>query len=191
MRKNALQSCALLKPFVLKTIVIVCCTVMWATCFAYVGFIQGMHTAYAAIEKPTKTLLVNPSAVPVKEKDDTFVVGVLYWSMNIPGQVAMREGLEATVARINAVASETDQPGVSLVPFVAGDGELGMDRQITQMRDLITQNLSMCFEMCGKASLHHSPDSPYRANLRCDASNFCFLTLLRRNSTSISCPSLF
>jgi ribose transport system substrate-binding protein len=64
-------------------------------------------------------------------------VGVLYWSMTIPGQVAMRRGLEEEAARINAAATSTHQRGVVLLPYVAGDGQEGIERQISQMHELI------------------------------------------------------
>jgi len=60
-------------------------------------------------------------------------VEVLYWSMNIPGQVAMRHGVEAEAERINRAARETGTRGVELVPRVAGDGPAGVERQIAQM----------------------------------------------------------
>ena len=66
-----------------------------------------------------------------------YKVGVLYWSMNVPGQVAMREGLEAEAARINASATEERGRPVELLPRVAGDDEAGIERQITQMNELI------------------------------------------------------
>ncbi len=64
-------------------------------------------------------------------------VGVLYWSMNIPGQVAMRQGLEAEAGRINAEAGRGEGPGVELIARVAGDGPQGVERQIAQMQELI------------------------------------------------------
>jgi ribose transport system substrate-binding protein len=66
-----------------------------------------------------------------------FRVGVLYWSMNIPGQVAMRKGLEAEAERINALAARRNQRGVELQPEVAGDGVAGIERQIVQMRAMV------------------------------------------------------
>jgi ribose transport system substrate-binding protein len=59
-------------------------------------------------------------------------VGVLYWSDNIPGQVAMRQGLEAEAERLNAA-----QTTLTLVPRVAGDGEQGSARQVAQMQALL------------------------------------------------------
>ena len=52
-------------------------------------------------------------------------IGVLYWSMNIPGQVAMRQGLEAEAERLNARAKAAGLPMLELVPQVAGDGPGG------------------------------------------------------------------
>ena len=66
----------------------------------------------------------------------SFRVGVLYWSMNIPGQVAMRRGLEAEAARINAAAGASG-PRLALEPRVAGDGDAGIENQIRQMRELV------------------------------------------------------
>jgi len=83
-----------------------------------------------------------PQAVSVSETSPaldanarpTFRIGVLYWSGNIPGQVAMRRGLEAEAEAINALESG---PRVTLLPAVAGDGEAGRRRQIEQMKELL------------------------------------------------------
>lgn len=72
-----------------------------------------------------------------------FVVGVLYWSMNIPGQVAMRQGLEKEVGYINHKAKTNKQPFIKLVPMVAGDGEKGIENQISQMNQLIASKVDM------------------------------------------------
>lgn len=64
-------------------------------------------------------------------------VGVLYWSMTIPGQVAMRNGLEAEAERINQEAADKGLPAVELLVRVAGDGHEGIERQIAQMYELI------------------------------------------------------
>ena len=64
-------------------------------------------------------------------------VGVLYWSMAIPGQVAMRKGLEAEVKRINAELATNGLPAIELLIRVAGDGDEGIERQIRQMHELI------------------------------------------------------
>lgn len=60
-------------------------------------------------------------------------VAVLYWSMNIPGQVAMRAGIEAEAALINQVAQKNGGRGIVLEAQVAGDGAEGVERQIAQM----------------------------------------------------------
>lgn len=72
-----------------------------------------------------------------------FRVGVLYWSMNIPGQVAMRIGLEDECARINASAQKKDDPTIHLEARVAGDGEAGIENQIRQMKELIEAGVDL------------------------------------------------
>lgn len=74
---------------------------------------------------------------------EPFQVGVLYWSMNIAGQVAMREGVEAQAARINAAAKVNGERGVELIPQVAGDGEAGIERQIRQMEALVARGVDL------------------------------------------------
>jgi ribose transport system substrate-binding protein len=66
-------------------------------------------------------------------------IGVLYWSMGIPGQVAMRQGVEAEVERINRKVAGGAGSRVALIPFVAGDGQAGIERQIEQFFQLIEQ----------------------------------------------------
>jgi ribose transport system substrate-binding protein len=68
---------------------------------------------------------------------EPYQVGVLYWSMNIQGQVAMRKGLEMAAERINVSAQQQGLRGVELTTKVAGDGEDGVERQIRQMRAVI------------------------------------------------------
>lgn len=72
-----------------------------------------------------------------------FHVGVLYWSMNIAGQVAMRKGLEDQLVLINAVAERNGNPTVVLTSRVAGDGVEGIENQIKQMRDFITVGIDL------------------------------------------------
>lgn len=74
--------------------------------------------------------------------DAPFVIGVLYWSMNIPGQVAMRKGLEAEAERINADSNGT-KPRIILEARVAGDGTAGIERQIAQMNELINSKVDL------------------------------------------------
>ena len=73
----------------------------------------------------------------------SYTVGVLYWSMSIPGQVAMRKGLEAEAQRLNDEASGLERPSLTVVPHVAGDGRGGIDRQIQQMGELIRQRVDL------------------------------------------------
>lgn len=68
-----------------------------------------------------------------------FRVGVLYWSMNIEGQVAMRKGLEEVAAKINQ-SSKKSQDQVKLIPYVAGDGAAGVANQIKQMDQMIEKD---------------------------------------------------
>ncbi|MFP5504508.1 MAG: sugar ABC transporter substrate-binding protein [Candidatus Sericytochromatia bacterium] len=65
-----------------------------------------------------------------------FEVGVVYWSMNIPGQVAMRRGLEAEAKQINR---ENPTRPVRLLPHVGGEGDAGVARQRAAMRELIAR----------------------------------------------------
>ncbi|RDH83096.1 MAG: sugar ABC transporter substrate-binding protein [endosymbiont of Galathealinum brachiosum] len=64
-------------------------------------------------------------------------IGVLYWSMNIPGQVAMRDGLELEADMINDRSLSNGLPRVELLKRVAGDGQKGIEKQISQMYELI------------------------------------------------------
>lgn len=61
-------------------------------------------------------------------------IGVVYWSMNIAGQVAMRRGLEQEAAAINRAGR---LPAVRLKPYVGGEGEGGVERQLAAMRNLL------------------------------------------------------
>lgn len=80
-------------------------------------------------------------AVPGWAKE--YRVGVLYWSMNIPGQVAMRKGLESEAKRINSAAPKHGKPSVKLDARVAGDGEPGIKNQIKQMYELIAGKVDL------------------------------------------------
>ncbi len=69
-------------------------------------------------------------------------VGVLVWSPNIPGQVAMRQGLEQEAARINQEAGE-DGDSLRLQIAVAGDGTDGIERQIRQMQQMVDASVDL------------------------------------------------
>lgn len=73
----------------------------------------------------------------------TFRIGVLYWSSNIPGQVAMRKGLEKEAAAINSRAAYSGKPSVKLVTKVAGDGSAGIENQIKQMNEIIKSGVDI------------------------------------------------
>lgn len=64
-------------------------------------------------------------------------IGVLYWSMNIEGQVAMRKGLEEAANDINRGLKITGDR-LTLIPYVAGDGVSGIVNQINQMNEVIS-----------------------------------------------------
>ncbi|WP_409480154.1 sugar ABC transporter substrate-binding protein [Pseudobdellovibrio sp. HCB154] len=68
-----------------------------------------------------------------------FRVGVLYWSMNIEGQVAMRKGLEEVAAQINQDLKKS-KDHLKLIPYVAGDGAEGVANQIKQMDQMIDKD---------------------------------------------------
>ncbi len=96
------------------------------------GFCLGQQTV-------ALLLLWALSAGGVRAETTPKRIGVLYWSMTIPGQVAMRQGLEAEAERINSQAGTEGTAGVELIAAVAGDGQAGMHRQIGQFYRLIEQ----------------------------------------------------
>lgn len=77
-----------------------------------------------------------PEATPHDQRK-ALRVGVLYWSMNIPGQVAMREGLESSLSSINAKRRTESLGEIELVARVAGDGVEGIEKQVEQMKELL------------------------------------------------------
>lgn len=77
------------------------------------------------------------AAEPAIAGDAPWRVAVLYWSDTIPGQVAMRAGLERAAAAINGSGS----PRIDLLASVAGDGEAGIERQIGQMYEAVAQGV--------------------------------------------------
>ncbi|MEZ7893524.1 MAG: sugar ABC transporter substrate-binding protein [Candidatus Wallbacteria bacterium] len=72
-----------------------------------------------------------------------FRAGVLYWSQNIEGQVAMSKGLEDEAAKINKEAALRGKPAVKLEIKVAGDGQRGIENQVKQMYDLISSGVDI------------------------------------------------
>lgn len=82
----------------------------------------------------TFLVLLPLTTIPAFGKE--YRVGVLYWSMNIEGQVAMRKGLEEEAANINRdLKAKGDR--LTLIPYVAGDGSAGIVNQIKQMDEMI------------------------------------------------------
>ena len=87
--------------------------------------------------------LAGASTVGANTQDSPYKIGVLYWSMNIPGQVAMREGLEAEAEAINLRAKASGTRGVELLARVAGEGNEGIERQIAQMSALVEDGVDL------------------------------------------------
>lgn len=94
-----------------------------------------MRQIYIAVLAAVLLFIFSP--LSATETPGIFKIGVLYWSMNIPGQVAMRTGLEARAQKINEEATVTGKKKIELIPRVAGDGEDGINNQIRQMNELI------------------------------------------------------
>lgn len=88
-------------------------------------------------------LLAFSPASGAPETPPDWRVGVLYWSMQIPGQVAMRQGLEAELKSLSDAARAGGQRGVELLPRVAGDGPEGIERQIAQMNALVDLGIDL------------------------------------------------
>ena len=88
---------------------------------------------------PLVAVLLLLANIPADARE--FQVGVLYWSMNIPGQVAMRKGLEAEAAEINKAAQANSKPAIRLEVREAGDGEAGIENQIRQMQEMVTKGV--------------------------------------------------
>ncbi len=82
-------------------------------------------------------------SVPLSPASKDYRVGVLYWSSTIPGQIAMRKGLEKEAAAINRMAAASGKPGIKLIPYVAGDGNAGIENQIRQMADVIASGVDI------------------------------------------------
>lgn len=78
------------------------------------------------------SVFVSTSYVYAKE----YRVGVLYWSMNIEGQVAMRKGVEEIATQVKQELKKSNDH-LKLIPYVAGDGETGIVKQISQMNQMI------------------------------------------------------
>ncbi|WP_413581487.1 substrate-binding domain-containing protein [Bdellovibrio sp. HCB288] len=62
-------------------------------------------------------------------------VAVLYWSMKIEGQVAMRKGLEEQIQKYNS--ENKGKNSITLTPYVAGEGRAGIENQVNQLQQAI------------------------------------------------------
>jgi ribose transport system substrate-binding protein len=70
--------------------------------------------------------LTAAAARPSAATPPPYDVGIVYWSMRIPGQVAMRQGLEREAMRINH--ANPKRP-IRMHAVVGGEGEAGIRRQ--------------------------------------------------------------
>ncbi len=83
--------------------------------------------------------LLCPLLCQAAAEKKTYRVAALYWSMNIEGQVAMRKGLEEQVSAINKAGAIE----IKLSPFIAGDGDEGIKKQIDQMNKAVAQKFDL------------------------------------------------
>ncbi len=87
-------------------------------------------------------------SVKVMAVPPAYQVGVLYWSMDIPCQLVMRQGVEDTAELLNKGSGHTGikrftDRKIELLPYVAGNGESGIERQIVQMENLVEQGVDL------------------------------------------------
>lgn len=104
--------------------------------------IQPSKQASSATETNENKSPDNKPSHHALPQNTTFTVGVLYWSMNIPGQVAMRKGLEQQAELINN-NRKPEKPAIKLLQFIAGDGIEGIERQIKQMHELVKKKVDI------------------------------------------------
>lgn len=72
---------------------------------------------------------------------EAFKIGVLFWSETIEGQVAMKQGLENEAKILNTQALEKNGKTIQLIKHIAGDGEAGMEKQLEQFYELLSQDV--------------------------------------------------
>lgn len=77
------------------------------------------------------------------EQASPYNIGILYWSMDIPGQVVMREGLETAIEEFNLQSLKSGTRGIKVISRVAGNGDEGIERQIKQMYELIDKQVDL------------------------------------------------
>jgi len=73
--------------------------------------------------------------------NEQFTIGVLFWSNTIKGQVAMKKGLENEAALINKEAALDSGKSTKLISYIAGDGDGGMEKQLQQFYELLSQKV--------------------------------------------------
>lgn len=73
----------------------------------------------------------------LKAISSQFKIGILFWSETILGQVAMKNGLEKELQRINHARSIKGYPPIQSTSYIAGDGPSGTKRQMGQMEKLL------------------------------------------------------
>lgn len=73
----------------------------------------------------------------LKKLSSPFEIGLLFWSETILGQVAMKNGLEKQLEKINLSRKKLNYPPIKSKVFIAGDGPLGTTNQINQMKKLL------------------------------------------------------
>lgn len=95
-----------------------------------------------------------------------YKIAALYWSMNIDGQVAMRKGVEAEVEKINKEAEKSGGKKITLLKYVAGDGEAGMEKQIRQFEEAINLKVdAIVVQPTDNAALAPSLKKANKANI--------------------------
>ncbi len=104
------------------------------------GYFAFRGEGPATVQAETKAAQKPKAAT---KRPEVFQVGVLIWSENIPGQVAMRKGLVDEAERINSSAAQKGLPKVQLTTKIAGDGPEGISRQAGQMRELIALGVDL------------------------------------------------
>lgn len=63
-------------------------------------------------------------------------IGVLFWSDQIPCQLAMQRGLHRAADQVKATGTP-----LQILPRIAGDGEAGIERQIRQMQAMLSEGV--------------------------------------------------
>lgn len=70
-------------------------------------------------------------------------VAVLYWSMDIEGQVIMRKGFEEVINQFNKRSDIKEHNRIKVIPYVAGNGKEGILNQKKQFRKVIMDRVDL------------------------------------------------